>query len=508
MPINLKIPEAETREQRLGTITQWEGSAAQLARDSAFSYGCAKGCVTGGPEGGRRLCEQNSPFAQASMCAETIAVTNATIIQDSVVIQHSPIGCAASQSFTCRYYRDLAAQRGWALEDPQSLCSNLTERDMVFGGIAKLEQAIREAWDRHHPRVIFVATSCASGIIGDDVDGAAQRLEAEIGVPVVTLHCEGFKSKHWSSGWDVIEHGILRRLVKTERRNRRQDLVNVIHLGGPDVFTPLLAPLGLRVNLVMGGSSLDRLAAMSEAAATVTMCFVLSYLATGLEQEYGVPELKAPLPYGLAATDAWLRDIARATGREDRVETVIASERARIAPELARLRDRLSGKKGFVAAGAAFAHGLVADLRELGVTVDSAYSFHHDPSTDSGDPRQDSLTYLVETWGDIPHFTVSPDQHFQAHAALKRSKPDFVICRHSGTMAVLAARLGIPVLPIFYSNDGLGYEGLLTIGRAILRVLPRQRFYQDVASHSQFPYQPWWRDQTNPYALSADSSVA
>lgn len=500
MPINLRTTEAETREQRLGTITLWEGTASQLARDSAFTHGCAKGC----DNGGRRLCEQSVPFAQASMCAETIAVTNATIIQDSVVIQHSPIGCAASQSFTCRYYRDLAQRRGWPLENPQSMCTNLTEQDMVFGGIAKLEQAIREAWKRHHPKVIFIATSCATGIIGDDVDSAAQELETELDTPIVPLHCEGFKSKHWSSGWDVIEHGILRRLVRPNPPRKKNDLINVIHLGGPDVFTPLLGPLGLRVNLVMGGSALERLAEMSEASATATMCFVLSYLATGLEQEFGVPEIKAPLPYGLDATDEWLREIARITHREDRVEAVIAGERARIAPELERLRRALSGKKGFIAAGAAFAHGLLADLRELGVTVDSAYSFHHDPSTDSKDSRQDSLTHLVDTWGDIPNFTVSPDQHFQAHAALQRARPDFVICRHSGTMAVLAGRMGIPVLPIFYSNDGLGYEGLLTIGRAILRVLPRGRFYQDVAAHSHFPYQRWWLEQTNPFALSAE----
>lgn len=497
MALNLRTPQVETRDQRLGTITQWEGSADQLARDSAFTYGCSKGCNNGG----RRLCEQTSPFSQASMCAEHIAVTNATIIRQSVVIQHAPIGCAASQSFTCRYYRDLAARRGWTLEDPKSICTNLGERDMVFGGVERLEETIREAHARHKPRVIFVATSCATGIIGDDVDGAAKRIEDEIGIPVVTLHCEGFKSKHWSSGWDVIEHGILRRLVP-HTPTRQPDLINVIHLGGPDVFTPLLAPLGLRVNLVMGGNTLEVLARMSEAAATVTMCFVLSYLATGLEQEFGVPEVRAPLPYGLDATDAWLRDIARLTGRDDRVEAVIACERARIAPELARLRTALAGKRGFVAAGAAFAHGLLADLRELGVVVDGAFSFHHDPTTDSGDPQQDSLGHLVDTWGDVPNYTVSPDQHFQAHAALKRAQPDFVICRHSGTMAALAARMGIPVLPIFYSNDGLGYDGLLTIGRAILRILPRRRFYADIAAHSTFPYQPSWLAETNPYALS------
>jgi nitrogenase molybdenum-iron protein alpha chain len=497
MPINLRTPQAETRDQRLGTITQWDGRASQLAKDSAFTFGCGRDC---GP-GGKRLCELNSPYSQASMCAEQIAVTNATIIKDTVVIQHSPIGCASSQSFTSRYSRDLAARRGWKPEDPKSICTNLGEQDMVFGGVERLAETIRDAYERHKPRVIFVATSCATGIIGDDVDGTVRQLEDELGIPVVALHCEGFKSRHWSSGWDVIEHGILRRLVPDRTHEKNPDLLNVIHLGGPDVFTPLVGPLGLKVNLIMGGNSLERLADLSTAAATVTMCFVLSYLATGLEQEYGVPEIRAPLPYGQDATDNWLRDIARVTGRTHLVEAVIASERARIAPELERLRRLLKGKKGFVAAGAAFAHGLIADLRELGITVDDAYSFHHDPSTDSRDPQQDSLGHLIETTGDIENFTVSPDQHFQTHAALKRSNPDFVICRHSGTTATLAGRLGIPVLPIFYSNDGLGYEGLLTIGRAILRVLPRRRFYEDVAAHSSFPYQKWWLEETNPYAL-------
>ncbi len=504
MAINLRTPQAETRDQRLGTITQWDGSALELARDSAFTFGCGRDC---GP-GGKRLCEASSPYSQASMCAEQIAVTNATIIKDTVVIQHSPIGCASSQSLTSRYSRDLAARRGWKPEDPRTICTNLGEQDMVFGGVERLADTIREAFERHHPRVIFVATSCATGIIGDDVDGTASQLEKELGIPVVPLHCEGFKSRHWSSGWDVIEHGILRRLVPASV-DKRDDLINVIHLGGPDVFSPLLNPLGLSVNLVMGGNPIERLAALSTASATITMCFVLSYLATGLEQEYGVPEIKAPLPYGLEATDNWLRDIARVTGRApERVEAVIAAERARIAPELASLRAALKGKRGFVAAGAAFAHGLIADLRELGITVDDAYSFHHDPVADSRDPEQDSLGHLVQTTGDIEHFTVSPDQHFQAHAALLRAKPDFVICRHSGSMAILAARMGIPVLPIFYSNDGLGYEGLLTIGRAIKRVLPRRRFYEDVAAHSAFPYQRWWLDETDPYAAIDTAAAA
>jgi len=502
MGINLKTSVVEHRERRLGTIIRWDGSAAQLAQDSAFTFGTGTDCG----RRGKRLCEASTPFSQASMCAECITVTNATLVQGAVVIQHSPIGCASSQAFTCRYFRDLSVQRGWEVEDPHSLCSNLTENDMVFGGISKLEQTVRDAWNRYHPKVIFIATSCSTGVIGDDVDGLASQLQKELGTQVITLPCEGFRAKHWSTGWDVIEHGILRNLVNKAPERRQDDLVNVIHLGGPDVFSPLLGQLGLRVNLVMGGNTLESLAQLTEASCTITMCSVLSYLAAGLEREYGVPEIKCTLPYGLNSTDEWLREIARVTHREDLVEDVIRKERAKVAPKLERLRKVLNGKRGFVAAGGAFAHGLIANLHELGVQIDGAYSFHHDPSYDSNDPRQDLLAHVVNTYGDIPNYTVAADQQFQGYTALRRVRPDFVISRHGGNMALLTTRLGIPTLPIFYSNDGIGYEGLLTIGAGILRILARKPFLDDIAAHSTFPYRSWWLHQNDPFAFPAPST--
>jgi nitrogenase molybdenum-iron protein alpha chain len=496
MAINLRTPVVVSREQRLGTIIRWDGKASELC-DQSQSFRCGGNC-----SGGQPIQDFDSPFTQANMCSESITVSQAAVIKNSVLIQHSPIGCAARQSFTSRNYRDLSARRGWEVEDPRTLCTNLEESDMVFGGLAKLEQSIRDAVERHHPKVVFVSASCATGIIGDDIDSLAQKMEQELGIIVVPLHCEGFKSKHWSTGWDVIEHGILRQLVNKHPARRQEDLVNVIHLGGHDVFTPLLSQLGLRTNLVMGGSTLENLARLSEASATITMCSALSYLATGLEQEYGIPEIKATIPYGMEATDTWLRELARVVHREDRVEQVIENEHRRIGKDLGFLRSRLKGKKGFIAAGAAFAHGLLANLRELGVEIEGSYSYHHDPVYDGRDERQDVLRHVVDTYGDIPHYTVSNDQHFQEYIALKQAKPDFIITRHGTQVSFLAANLGVPVLQVFYSNDGFGYDGLLTIGRNILRILPMKRFCKSIQEHASFPYADWWLKQNSPFALS------
>lgn len=56
--------------------------------------------------------------------------------------------------------------------------------------------------------------ACATAIIGEDIDSISEEMEAELGIPVVPLHCEGFRSKHWSTGFDVSQHGVVRQIVK------------------------------------------------------------------------------------------------------------------------------------------------------------------------------------------------------------------------------------------------------------------------------------------------------
>jgi nitrogenase molybdenum-iron protein alpha chain len=308
MAINLDTSVVVNREQRLGTIIAWDGGASELADKSEYSRASC-GSVCGDRRS--RLCETTGPFTQGSCCSEMMVECQAGQVRGAALIQHSPIGCAASQVGNNMAFRIGMAMTGNPIENLRWISTNLKEQDMVYGGVERLEQSIRDAWERQKPQVIFIATSCATGIIGDDVDGASTRLEAELGIPVIPLHCEGFKSKHWSTGFDAAQHGILRQIVKKDP-TKQEDLVNVIKLWGSDVFTPMFKELDLRVNYVVDLASVDDLARMSEAVATVGFCHTLSsYLAAGLEQEFGVPEIKAPQPYGFAGTDAWLRELGR-----------------------------------------------------------------------------------------------------------------------------------------------------------------------------------------------------
>ena len=264
----------------------------------------------------------------------------------------------------------------------------------------------------------------------------------------------------------------------------------------------MLAELNLRVNYVIDLATVDDLAQMSEAACTIGFCNTLSsYLATGLEQEFGVPEVKAPMPYGFAGTDVWLREIGKVTHREELVEKYIAKKHAEIKPKLETLRQKVKGLRGFSATGSAYSHGLISVMRELGIEVNGSLVFHHDPVYDSGDPRQDSLAHLVDHYGDVNSFSVSNRQQYQFYGLLKNFKPDFIMIRHNG-LAPLASKLGIPAVPLGDEHIAVGYDGMINLGEIILDVIAHTKFHKNLAAHVKLPYKKWWLDQTDPYILS------
>ena len=499
--INLDIPEVESREQRLGTIIAWDGKASELSEQSSYER---RGCAGKGKQ--CRLCEVKGPFTQGSVCSEQMVECQAGNVRDAVLIQHSPIGCAAGQIPYNSIYRNGLALRNLPVENIRIICTNLDESDMVFGGVKKLKQSIKDAFERYNPKAIFLGTSCATGIIGEDMESVATEAESEIGIPVIPIACEGFRSKHWSTGFDATQHGILRKIVRKNPK-KQEDLINVINLWGSDVFTPILGELGLRVNYIVDLATVEDLAQLSEAVATVGFCYTLSsYMAAALEQEFGVTEIKAPQPYGFAGTDAWLREIARVTNKEELAEAYIQKEHERVKPKLKELREKLKGVKGYVATGSAYAHGLITVLRELGVEVNGSLVFHHDPVYDSGDPKQDSLKFLIDNYDDVPSFSVSNRQQYQFYGLLKKTNPDFILIRHNG-LAPLASRLGIPAAPLGDEHLAIGYDGMINLGEAVLDVLAHKKFHQDLKEHVKLPYTEWWLNQEDPYILAKQPEI-
>jgi nitrogenase molybdenum-iron protein alpha chain len=378
-----------------------------------------------------------------------------------------------------------------------TICSNIQEKDTIFGAADKLRMALREAEKRFHPKATYITTSCASGIIGEDIESIADEMEEELGYPIIPIYCEGFRSKIWSTGFDAAFHGILRKLVKPPRK-KQNDLVNVFNFAGSDAFSPLLNRMGLRVNYLVALSSIEEMESMSEAVCSTSICETLSmYVAAVLEEQYGVLEIKTAAPYGIDWTDIWLRAIGKATGREEEAERVIAEEKVKYTKEIEELREKLSGKRLYVMAGDSFASNLANVGKSIGLDAIGVTSLHHDISTDNPS-SVNSMDALVRSSGDIPNFTICNIQPYQVVIIVKKIKPDLMLVRHPG-LGPVGSKLGIPTLYEGDANQSGAYSGVVKLGRRFVEALSSRAFEENIAKHTELPYTDWWLKEEDPF---------
>ncbi len=485
---NLTLPSVQIREIRINSITGYQGDAEELVKASQCG-----------------LKDKNRSFSQCLGCATSKAACMTVLIQDGAVISHGPVGCASCLHEFAFTYRVNSPLRGVEKPTQRKIYStNLQEKDTVYGGNAKLANAIREVHERTKAGAIFVLTTCAAGIIGDDVESVCDEAEEELGIPVVAIFCEGFRSKVWTTGFDAAYHGIARKLIAQPRR-RRSDSINVINFWGSDVFKDWFARFDAVPNYITPYSTVNSLKYAGEAAATVQACSTLgSYLGAVLEQDFGVPELPAAPPYGVAQTDRWFRALGRLLGKEAVAEKIIAEKKKEYLPRIEEIREKLRGKTAYVTAGAAHGHALLDILGELGLEATGAAIFHHDPIYDSGREENDQLAQRVGDYGNVPNFNICNKQEFELVNALNKIRPDVLLARHGG-MTLWGAKLGIPSLLIGDEHYGMGYEGLVNYGERILETLENDEFVKNLEKHAVNPYTRWWLEQEPHYFLQGDA---
>lgn len=478
MAINLKRSQAIIREKRLKSVVGYQGTIKDLAEKS--KSGCLKNASRG--------------FSQATNCNSGCAQGHLSSIVDAAIVNHGPVGCAGDVAGANAGFQWGQHIRGWEQRNVKIINTNMTEKTVVFGGEKILRDSIRKAYDRFKPKAIFVTTSCASGIIGDDIERVLKDAEAEVGVPVVPVFCEGFRSQIWASGFDAAFHALLTRIVKPAEK-KRPELVNVINFtaSGRAAVTEIFGRLGLVPQFGIPYSSIEQISRWSEAAATISICGTLGgYMGNGLEQKFGVPYVTALQPHGVLGFDNWLRELGKTLGKEIEVEAYLAEQKAITAPEFAEIRNRLKGKRVVVGMGPSFAHNYIRLLQEFGMEVVWGFSWHYDSKHDHGGCPSCTLT-LAEKEKDIP-VSVSDQQNHEVINLLSKVKPDIYIGRHPG-LSVWATKVGIPTIMVSDEYSSFGYQGTLDFGHRIIDALTNNSLARNLAKRIKLPYTDWWYDQ-------------
>ena len=428
-------------------------------------------------------------FSQGLQCQQINSMSCLMSLEDSVFISHSPQGCVGCAIMAVDMYRVGQAHRGEKIiKNPRLIVSNLDQKSVVFGGEQKLRESVQKAVERYNPKLIFVYASCASGIIGDDIDAICSSLEKEYkNTIIVPIHCEGFKSKVCASGFDAAFLSINKYILKGEKKPAIPNLINLfapttVSYADQVEMERMLHLLGAEVNYIPFYSSLEKIKKIPQAQVSTSICKVFGdeFMKT-LEQDYGIPYSHTVMPIGIRNTDKWYRGIAKVLGKEAEVEKIIEEEHKRIEPLVAKIRARLEGKRVFICGGTGRSFAAAALIDDFGMKLVGLETPTYD------DDAQIDVEYLNTIHKDFV-IDVANMQPFEQVNLVKKLKPDAFI-----GMPDWASKLGIPTTHVL---DGkrptMGYDGLLYLGNKIADQLSNPGFNKKIAEHVKLPYKESW----------------
>lgn len=245
-------------------------------------------------------------------------------------------------------------------------CSNMLEREVVFGGLDRLRETISGAVEILDADVFFVLAGCTAGIIGDDMKSVTEEFRKS-GQPVYPVESAGFLGDSYL-GYEIAFKALLDNIVRPAAE-RRPELVNLFGImpyhdpfweGNFEELTRVLEKLGLRVNTFFTRhQGIADIRGSSEAALNIIVSpWLLKSAAKEYEERFGVPSLRwSGLPIGASDTSAFVRSVAERLGIQDKAEKLIKEEEDYVYSYLETVIGALSWKRFAVVGDANFAIG-------------------------------------------------------------------------------------------------------------------------------------------------------
>lgn len=397
-------------------------------------------------------------------------------IDRAIPILHSGPGCASKLD-------DSFGNSGY-ISSQLYPCTNVSEKEIVFGGAGKLEELIRNTLKIMDGDFYVVLSGCTSEIIGDDINEVVSRFDNEE-KPVIAVNTPGFKGNNYV-GHDWVLTAIFDRLIQKSAK-KQKGLVNI--LSGPPYQDPfwegnlralekLVASLGLTPNTIFGHArGIQNIQRMSEAEFTLLVSPWVGYeSAKFLEDQFGVPLLHYKnLPIGAYETSKFLKAVGEFAGLDPKEVEAITAEREseyyyyidRFAPVFLELR--IMSKHFTVVSDAQYSTAITRFLvNDMGMFPAKVYICDATPENF----REQVVAAANELNYGVTADVVFSTDGYAIHSDI--AELDFggnPLIIGSTWEGYLAARLGGHVLPISYPienkliiNDTyVGYDGGLNL---------------------------------------------
>lgn len=249
--------------------------------------------------------------------------------------------------------------------------SNMLEKEVVFGGVQKLETTIQGSLDIIDADAYFVLTGCTAGIIGDDIVGVVEKFKKQ-GYPVYAIETPGFAGDS-NLGYEVIWNTLIDQVI--EEAPRDEKLVNLFGIvpyhdpfwsGNLEELARILRLLGLKVNTFFTEhQGIPEIKKSSGAALNIIVNpWLFKGPAKKYEEKFGVPSLRYPgLPVGATDTGRFLREVGKVLKLDENlVNAVIEAEEDYVYSYLAQSIGALSWKRFAVVGDANSATGITRYL--------------------------------------------------------------------------------------------------------------------------------------------------
>ncbi|MDR2610364.1 MAG: nitrogen fixation protein NifE [Clostridiales Family XIII bacterium] len=465
------------REQREYTDTYLDLAGSSLQIEQDFKKKCIKNA--------------DRTFSQSYQCQELNSISALLSVNDAVLIAHAPQGCVGCITMGADMYRVAQIHRGAEkITSPKILITNLDQSDVIMGGEGKLRESIRLASERYKPKLIFVFTSCASGIIGDDVDAIVREAQPDTEALIVPVHCDGFRSKICASGYDAAFIAISKFVLKGAVPKKEKGLINLfapmtVSFADQLEIEKLLRRIGLKSNFLPFFSDYDKVLNIPNAEASTSICKVFAdEFMKDIEHDFGIPYAHTVMPVGIRNTDKWYRAIAEITGKGDEVEEIIATEHARIQPELDKIKLKLQGKSVFICGGTGRSFAAATLIDDFGMKLLGIETPVYDLDA------QDDIAFLNDIHGDYL-IDVANMLPFEQVNIVNKLKPDVFIGVPSWS-----SRFGIPTTHILDpKRPTMGYDGIVWLGNKIAAQIENPGFNKKLSKYARLPYRESWYDE-------------
>ncbi|MGD9931821.1 MAG: nitrogenase molybdenum-iron protein alpha chain [Mangrovibacterium sp.] len=305
--------------------------------------------------------------------------------RDIINLVHGPIGCSFYAWLTRR--NQTRVPEGGDNFITYSFSTDMQDENIVFGGEAKLKEAVREAYEMFKPKAIGIFSTCPVGLIGDDVHAVSREMKAELGINIFGFSCEGYRGVSQSAGHHIANNGVFKNVVGLNDRARvgkfQVNLLGEYNIGG-DAFEieRLFEEAGITLlSTFSGNSTIESMEYAHTADLNMVMCHrSINYIAEMMEEKYGIPWIKVSF-VGAESSVKSLKKIAEYFGDADltaKVEEICEREMLKVNAVKEAVKPKVEGKLAMMFVGGSRAHHYQDLFTELGIRVVSAgYEFAH-----------------------------------------------------------------------------------------------------------------------------------